>query len=129
MPRYSIHDHRMLRSVGWRPEEPAERASDHIFFSRGITNSNLVVTPVGEIVINTGVSGEGPRHRERYESLLGRPLNVCKIILTQFTLIILAAGACLLVCMSKRLPIASSRVCARNGKHSRRTTSPVACAF
>jgi glyoxylase-like metal-dependent hydrolase (beta-lactamase superfamily II) len=30
------------------------------------------------------VSSEGPRHRERYESLLGRPLNVCKIILTQF---------------------------------------------
>jgi glyoxylase-like metal-dependent hydrolase (beta-lactamase superfamily II) len=84
MPKYSIQDHRMLRSVGWRPEEPAERAGDHVLYSRGTTNSNLVVTPDGDVLVNTGVSNEGPRHRERYESLLGRPLKVRGIILTQY---------------------------------------------
>ena len=74
----------MLRSVGWRPEEPAERASDHVLYSRGTTNSNLVVTPDGDVLVNTGVSNEGPRHRERYESLLGRRLKVRGIILTQY---------------------------------------------
>ncbi len=84
MPKYKIGDHRMIRSVGWRPEEPAERANDHILFSRGTTNSNLVCTAAGDVVINTGISFQGPRHKERYEALLGRPLAVKKIILTQY---------------------------------------------
>jgi alkyl sulfatase BDS1-like metallo-beta-lactamase superfamily hydrolase len=74
----------MIHSVGWRPEEPAERANDHILFSRGTSNSNLVCTPAGDIVINTGAAFQGPRHKERYEALLGRPLAVRKIILTQY---------------------------------------------
>lgn len=84
MPKYKIGNHRMIRSVGWRPEEPAERANDHILFSRGTTNSNLVCTPAGDVVINTGIAFQGVRHKERYEALLGRPLDVKKIILTQY---------------------------------------------
>jgi len=82
--KYRIEDHRMIKSVGWRPDEPAERANDHILFSRGTTNSNLVSTPAGDVIINTGVSFQGVRHKERYEALLGRPLNVKKVILTQY---------------------------------------------
>jgi alkyl sulfatase BDS1-like metallo-beta-lactamase superfamily hydrolase len=84
MPKYSTTDHRMPRSVGWRPEEPAERANDHIVFSRGTSNSNLVTSDAGDVVINTGTPFEGARTRERYEQLLGRPLKVHTIIFTQF---------------------------------------------
>jgi alkyl sulfatase BDS1-like metallo-beta-lactamase superfamily hydrolase len=84
MPKHDIQDHRMIHSVGWRPEEPALRANDHILYSCGTTNSNLVATPAGDVIINTGVAGQAPRHKERYEALLGRPLNVKKIILTQY---------------------------------------------
>ena len=84
MPKYKSSDHRMPTTVGWRPEEPAERANDHILFSRGTSNSNLVASDAGDVVINTGTPFEGERHRERYEQLLGRPLKVHTIVLTQF---------------------------------------------
>jgi alkyl sulfatase BDS1-like metallo-beta-lactamase superfamily hydrolase len=84
VPKYKIGDHPMIRSVGWRPEEPAERANDHILFSRGTTNSNLVCTSAGDVIINTGLLFQGERHKERYEALLGRPLDVKKIVLTQY---------------------------------------------
>jgi glyoxylase-like metal-dependent hydrolase (beta-lactamase superfamily II) len=84
MPKYESIDHRMPRAVAWQPEAPAECANDHILFSRGTTNSNLVASDAGDVIINTGTPFEGERHRERYEQLLGRPLNVHTIILTQF---------------------------------------------
>src|SRR3712207_3473162 len=80
MPKFRSADHRMIESVGWRPQEPAERANDHIWYSRGTTNSNLVVTAAGDVVINTGLAAHAPRHKERYEQALGRPLNVKKIV-------------------------------------------------
>jgi alkyl sulfatase BDS1-like metallo-beta-lactamase superfamily hydrolase len=84
MAKYKSTEHRMPYSVGWRPEEPAERVNDHVVFSRGTSNSNLVTSSAGDVVINTGTPFEGARIRERYEQLLGRPLNVHTIILTQF---------------------------------------------
>lgn len=84
MPKFKSTDHRMPGSVAWRPELPAERANDHILFSRGTSNSNLIATKDGDVVINTGTPFEGERHRERYQEILRRPLDVRTIVLTQF---------------------------------------------
>jgi glyoxylase-like metal-dependent hydrolase (beta-lactamase superfamily II) len=51
--------------------------------SRGTSNGYLVVTDVGDVVINCGATYQGERYRERYEQALGRPLQVKKIVLTQ----------------------------------------------
>ncbi|OAN56266.1 alkyl sulfatase dimerization domain-containing protein [Sphingobium sp. TCM1] len=83
MPRYSSADHPLIQAVAWEPEKPAERVNDHILYSRGTSNAHLVTTTAGDIVINSGMSYQGPRHRERFEQLLGRPLDVRTIILTQ----------------------------------------------
>ena len=43
----------------------------------------MATPPDGEVVINTGFAYAAPRHRERYEEALGRPLDVRKIVYTQ----------------------------------------------
>lgn len=83
MPRYRSADHHLIKAVAWEPERPAERVNDHILLSRGTSSSFLVVTDDGDVVVNTGTPYQGERHRERYEALLGRPLRVRKIIITQ----------------------------------------------
>ena len=83
MPTYRSADHHLIEAVAWEPEKPAAMANDHILYSRGTSNAHLIVTPAGDIVVNTGMSYQGARHRQRFEDLLGRPLDVKKIILTQ----------------------------------------------
>jgi glyoxylase-like metal-dependent hydrolase (beta-lactamase superfamily II) len=51
--------------------------------SPGISNSFVVTSDNGDVVINTGMPVEGARHRERFEDLLGRKLDVRKIVMTQ----------------------------------------------
>jgi len=76
-------DHRLVEAVRWAPEQEARRVSDDILLSAGTSNSYLVTTPGGDVVVNTGTPYQGARHRERYETLLGRPLDVRAIVLTQ----------------------------------------------
>jgi alkyl sulfatase BDS1-like metallo-beta-lactamase superfamily hydrolase len=57
--------------------------NDHILLSRGTSSSYLVTTDDGDVAINVGTPYQGDRHRERYEQLLGRPLNVKTVIFTQ----------------------------------------------
>ena len=76
-------DHEVVRLVAWQPERPAERIADDILMSRGTSHSYLVTSPAGDVVINTGTPYQGARHRERYEQLLGRSLNVKAIVFTQ----------------------------------------------
>jgi len=83
MPRYTSSTHHLITAVAWEPARPAERVNDHILLSRGTSSSYLVTTTDGDVVINTGTAYQGERHRERYEELLGRALNVRKIIFTQ----------------------------------------------
>jgi alkyl sulfatase BDS1-like metallo-beta-lactamase superfamily hydrolase len=83
MAKYSTADHHLQRAVEWVPENPAESINDHIFMSRGTSNSYLVTTGEGDVVINTGMPYQGARHRERYEELLGRSLVVRKMLFTQ----------------------------------------------
>lgn len=83
MPRYRSADHHLVKAVAWEPARPAERVNDHILLSRSTSSSFLVTTNDGDVVINTGTPYQGGRHRERYETLLGRSLDVKTIILTQ----------------------------------------------
>src|SRR5207249_2771929 len=54
-----------------------------ILMSRSNSNSYLVSTGDGDVVINTGTLHQGERHRERFEQALSRPLDVRKIVFTQ----------------------------------------------
>jgi glyoxylase-like metal-dependent hydrolase (beta-lactamase superfamily II) len=76
-------DHPFTAWTSWDPDLPAERINDRILMSRSNSNSYLIETDDGDVVINTGTAYQGERHRERYEELLGRQLNVRKIILGQ----------------------------------------------
>jgi alkyl sulfatase BDS1-like metallo-beta-lactamase superfamily hydrolase len=82
-PRYRSADHHIIAATAWRPEEPATKVAPQILMSRGTSASYLVATGDGDVVINTGTTYQGARHRERFEALLGRPLDVRKIIITQ----------------------------------------------
>lgn len=83
MARYSTLNHPVLKSIAWDPEAPAERINDFIVMSRGTSNAYVVTHPEGDVVINTGTPYQGVRTRERFEQLLGRPLEVRKIVFTQ----------------------------------------------
>jgi glyoxylase-like metal-dependent hydrolase (beta-lactamase superfamily II) len=83
VPRYRSVDHPFTSWTAWHAERPAERIDDHTLMSRSNSNSYLVETDDGDVVINVGTAYQGERHRERYEQLLGRPLRVRKIILGQ----------------------------------------------
>lgn len=82
-PKYRTLDHSVLKSIEWIPENPAERINDHILMSRSTSNSYLIHSDEGDVVINTGTPYQGERTRERFEQLLGRPLKVKKVIFTQ----------------------------------------------
>jgi glyoxylase-like metal-dependent hydrolase (beta-lactamase superfamily II) len=73
----------MMSTTNWDPPAPADRVTDTIWTSSGVTDSHLVVTGGGDVVINTGFHYQGQRHRERYEQALGRSLDVRKIVFTQ----------------------------------------------
>ena len=80
---FSTASHRMMNATEWAPEEPAYRITDTLWTSPATTDSHMATTPDGEVVINTGFAYAAPRHRERYEEALGRPLDVRKIVYTQ----------------------------------------------
>jgi len=80
---YRSADHHLVKAVAWVPENDAETINDHIFMSRSTSNSYLITTSAGDVVINAGMPYQGKRHRERFEQLIGRPLSVSKLIFTQ----------------------------------------------
>jgi alkyl sulfatase BDS1-like metallo-beta-lactamase superfamily hydrolase len=81
--KYRFGDHRMVDLVRWDPDQSARRINDHILLSPGVSWSYVVTSDNGDVVVNTGMPIEGPRHRERFEQLLGRPLKVAKVVVTQ----------------------------------------------
>ena len=83
MARYSSRDHRLVALIRWNPEEPATRVNDYVLQSQGVSCAFVVASDSGDLVINTGMPAEGERHRERFEQMLGRPLDVKAIVLTQ----------------------------------------------
>ncbi|OBF89084.1 hydrolase [Mycolicibacterium flavescens] len=60
---------------------PAEEVSAGIWLSPGLSNSYMLVTGDGRIVLNTGMGFEGPVHRANYDAIDAAPTRY--IILTQ----------------------------------------------
>jgi glyoxylase-like metal-dependent hydrolase (beta-lactamase superfamily II) len=73
----------MMSTTNWDPAAPADQVTSTIWTSSGVTDSHLVTTPGGDVIINTGFHYQGARHRERYEQAIGRSLDVRKIVFTQ----------------------------------------------
>jgi len=59
----------------------ARRINDFIYLSEGFSNSFLVLTREGRVVINTGMGFEAPVHRRNFDAVDGRPIRY--ILLTQ----------------------------------------------
>jgi alkyl sulfatase BDS1-like metallo-beta-lactamase superfamily hydrolase len=76
-------EHPLVDVTLWLPSHPAEQVNDHIWRSRSNSYPHLVASDDGDVVINTGTSYQGLRHRERFEQAVGRPLRVQKVIFTQ----------------------------------------------
>lgn len=60
---------------------PAEEVSRGIWLSPGLSNSYMLTTDEGRIVLNTGMGFEGPVHRANYDAIDTAPIRY--VILTQ----------------------------------------------
>jgi alkyl sulfatase BDS1-like metallo-beta-lactamase superfamily hydrolase len=60
---------------------PARAVAPGIWLSEGLSNSYLIVTSEGRIVVNTGMGFEGPVHRRKYDAIDDEPIRY--VILTQ----------------------------------------------
>lgn len=60
-----------------------ERINDFICLSEGTSNSYLIETPEGDILINSGMGFEAPVHASNYESLGVVPGNIKYLVYTQ----------------------------------------------
>lgn len=60
---------------------PAQEVSRGIWMSPGLSNSFMLTTDAGRIVLNTGMSFEGPVHRANYDAVDPAPIRY--VILTQ----------------------------------------------
>ncbi len=59
----------------------ARRINDFIYLSEGFSNSFLVVTREGRVVVNTGMGFEAPVHKRNYDAVTSAPTRY--ILLTQ----------------------------------------------
>ncbi|MDG2333271.1 MAG: MBL fold metallo-hydrolase [Myxococcota bacterium] len=62
-------------------QEEAEEILEGIYLSRGLSNSFLIVTGEGRVVINTGMGFEAPVHKRNYDAVDESPIRY--IVLTQ----------------------------------------------
>ncbi len=69
---FDIHPATMVRHAA---------VNDFIHLSEGTTNSYLVVTPAGRIVVNTGLAFEGPVHKACFDAVDRAPVRY--VVLTQ----------------------------------------------
>jgi len=83
MTKFRTLDHPVMRMIAWDPQRPAEWINDHIMMVHAISNSYVITGDGGDVVINTGTAQQGARIREKFEELLGRALDVSKLIFTQ----------------------------------------------
>jgi glyoxylase-like metal-dependent hydrolase (beta-lactamase superfamily II) len=62
-------------------QSEARRIAEGIYVSEGLSNSYLVVTSEGRVVINTGMGFEAPIHKRNYDAISSAPIRY--ILLTQ----------------------------------------------
>lgn len=83
MTAFQSKDHHLVAATTWHPEAPAERIGDSLLMCRGTSNCYAITSAEGDVMINTGTTSEGEVARGHFEALLGRPLAVSAIVLTQ----------------------------------------------
>lgn len=62
-------------------QSEAKAINDFIYLSQGLSNSYMVTTPEGRVVINTGMGFEAPVHKRNYDAVDSSPIRY--ILLTQ----------------------------------------------
>jgi alkyl sulfatase BDS1-like metallo-beta-lactamase superfamily hydrolase len=62
-------------------DRPAVAVAEGIWLSEGLSNSFLIVTPEGRVVINTGIGFEAPVHKAKYDAIDDSPVRY--ILFTQ----------------------------------------------
>lgn len=62
-------------------DAPAIDVGDGVWLSPGLSNSYLITTSDGRVVVNSGMGFEGPLHRAKYDAVDGSPIRA--VILTQ----------------------------------------------
>jgi len=70
----------MVTGIDSRDEHLVE-VNDHLWVSKDISDSILVATPAGNVVINCGMPGNGGRHLERFRQASDGP--VAYLVITQ----------------------------------------------
>ena len=61
--------------------EGTQRINDFIHLSEGLSNSFLITTDEGNVVVNTGMFFEAPQHKANYAAISDAPLRY--IVFTQ----------------------------------------------
>jgi alkyl sulfatase BDS1-like metallo-beta-lactamase superfamily hydrolase len=61
--------------------EQLVQVNDHLWISKDVSDSILIITDAGNVVINTGMPGNGNKHRQRFQQVSGLPVEY--IIITQ----------------------------------------------
>ncbi len=62
-------------------DAPAVDVGDGVWLSPGLSNSYLITTSDGRVVVNSGMGFEGPLHRAKYDAVDASPIR--SVILTQ----------------------------------------------
>ena len=62
-------------------DDPLVKIAPNVFMSKGTTNSYLITTPEGDIVVSTGLVVEGAMHRAKFDQASTAPVRY--VILTQ----------------------------------------------
>lgn len=69
-----------LTGIASRDEQLVE-VNDHLWVSKDISDSILVTTPEGNVVINSGMPGNGDQHRQRFHEVSEQPVEY--LVITQ----------------------------------------------
>jgi len=83
MTQFRTLDHPIMAMIAWDPERPAEWINDHILMVHATSNVYVIIGDDGDVVLNSGTVGQGAAIRKKAEALLGRALDVRKLIFTQ----------------------------------------------
>jgi len=83
MTQFRTLDHPIMAMIAWNPERPAEWINDHILMVHATSNVYVIIGDDGDVVLNSGTAAQGAAIRQKFEALLGRALNVRKLIFTQ----------------------------------------------
>ncbi len=88
---------------------PLYRVADNVFLSLGVTNSHLITTDDGDVVVSTGLAIEGPIHRAKFDEVSRAPVR--RIVLTQAHLDIVGGANAFRGAETQIIAHSNSRAC------------------